>query len=153
MSIEDLVNNPKHYNSHWSGIEAIEFTEQLMGNLSNAFKYVYRHESKWNAIEDIQKALWYLSREEKRLKLTTVFFKTDVLDRTFNEHDFYCMPNDDDFIYNIIEEEPSYMSKALYYIWCAQFVRDKVENAISKAKHYINLILEQKRKQLSNKEN
>ena len=63
----NAVDHPKHYCQHFSGIEAIVFTEQLNFNLGNAFKYIYRHKEKWDPVEDVRKALWYLNREEFRL--------------------------------------------------------------------------------------
>ena len=61
----DMVNHPPHYNGHPSGVECIEVTEQLPFNLGNAFKYVFRHRAK-NGREDLEKARWYLAREQAR---------------------------------------------------------------------------------------
>lgn len=64
---EDLVNHPKHYNSHPSGIECIQVTEHMGFNLGNAVKYIWRADLKNDALEDLKKAVWYLQREiEKR---------------------------------------------------------------------------------------
>lgn len=68
MSTHDPVNHPRHYGSHPSGIECIDLTEQMGFNLGNAFKYLWRRDQKIDAIEDMKKARWYLSREIKRLK-------------------------------------------------------------------------------------
>jgi hypothetical protein len=62
----DAVNNPKHY-KHPSGIECIQVTEHMNFNLGNAIKYIWRSGEKGNAVEDLQKAVWYLQRELKRL--------------------------------------------------------------------------------------
>lgn len=62
----DNVNHPKHYNSHPSGIECITITEHMGFNLGNAIKYIWRADSKHNAIEDLQKAVWYIQREIQR---------------------------------------------------------------------------------------
>jgi len=68
-SSHDPVNHPKHYTEHPSGIECIQITEHMGFNLGNAMKYVWRADLKANAIEDLQKAVWYINREiEKRSK-------------------------------------------------------------------------------------
>lgn len=68
--VEDNVNNPKHYNSHPSGIEAIEITRHMNFNLGNAVKYLWRNGLKDGqpAIQDLEKAIWYIKDEIKRLK-------------------------------------------------------------------------------------
>ena len=68
-SSHDPVNHPKHYTEHPSGIECIQITEHMGFNLGNAMKYVWRADLKHNAVEDLQKAVWYINREiEKRSK-------------------------------------------------------------------------------------
>jgi hypothetical protein len=62
----DPVHHPKHYNTHPSGIECVEFSELLPGNLSHACVYVWRHAHKGSPIEDLEKALWFLEREQAR---------------------------------------------------------------------------------------
>jgi len=64
----DVVNHPKHYTSHPSGVECIQITEHMGFLLGNAMKYLWRADLK-NGVEDLQKAVWYLTREiEKRNK-------------------------------------------------------------------------------------
>ena len=58
-----MVNNPKHYLSHPSGIETIEITEHMNFCLGNVIKYVLRAEHKGSKLEDLKKAAWYLNRE------------------------------------------------------------------------------------------
>lgn len=68
-SSHDPVNHPKHYTEHPSGVECIQITEHMGFNLGNALKYIWRADLKNNAIEDLQKAVWYINREiEKRSK-------------------------------------------------------------------------------------
>jgi hypothetical protein len=62
----DSVNHPKHYLGHPSGIECIQVTEHMNFNLGNAMKYIWRADLKDNAIEDLEKAKWYLTRELNR---------------------------------------------------------------------------------------
>ena len=71
MTIEhtknDNIEHPKHYTSHPSGIECIEVTRHMGFNLGNAIKYIWRADLKNDAIEDLKKAVWYLTDEiEKR---------------------------------------------------------------------------------------
>lgn len=68
----DNVNSPAHYKQ--GGIECIEaikasmrqegFRDYLKGNV---MKYIWRYEHKGRAIEDIEKALWYLNRFKDEL--------------------------------------------------------------------------------------
>lgn len=70
--IEDAVHNPAHYRQ--GGIECIEaikasmseegFRDYLKGNV---MKYIWRYEHKGKAIEDIEKAMWYLNRLKDEL--------------------------------------------------------------------------------------
>ena len=65
----DVVNQPKHYTEHPSGIECIQVTEHMGFNLGNAIKYIWRCDLKLDAIEDLKKAKWYIDREiDKRVK-------------------------------------------------------------------------------------
>ncbi|WP_319519844.1 DUF3310 domain-containing protein [uncultured Martelella sp.] len=64
----DPVNHSKHYTKHPSGIECIQITEHMGFNLGNAVKYIWRADLKGNAIEDLEKARWYLDREIARRK-------------------------------------------------------------------------------------
>ena len=61
--MSDQVNNLKHYTSHRSGVEYIDITEHMGFNLGNAMKYIWRTDLKNNAIEDLEKARWYIDRE------------------------------------------------------------------------------------------
>jgi len=67
--MQDPVNHPKHYTSHPSGVECIQVTEHMGFNLGNAVKYIWRADEKGNALEDLQKAAWYLQRELQRRQL------------------------------------------------------------------------------------
>lgn len=65
----DVVNHPKHYTKHPSGVECIQIVEHLTFNLGNAMKYVWRAGEKdpGKTIEDLMKARWYLEREINKL--------------------------------------------------------------------------------------
>ncbi|WP_342152396.1 DUF3310 domain-containing protein [Methylorubrum sp. SB2] len=65
--MSDAVNNPKHYTSHPSGVEAITVCEHMGFNLGNAMKYIWRAGIKTDdPVEDLEKARWYLNREIER---------------------------------------------------------------------------------------
>ena len=64
----DSVNHPKHYTTHPSGIECIDVTEHMGFNLGNAVKYIWRCDLKKDAIEDLEKSIWYVEREIQRRK-------------------------------------------------------------------------------------
>jgi hypothetical protein len=66
----DQVNHPTHYTSHPSGIEALQVTRHMNFNLGNAMKYIWRAgiKSEDKHIEDLEKAIFYIQDEIKRLK-------------------------------------------------------------------------------------
>jgi len=68
MSNEERVDHPSHYNA--GKFEVIDVIEDwgLGFNDGNALKYIGRHKHKGRAIEDLEKAAWYLAREIARLK-------------------------------------------------------------------------------------
>lgn len=59
----DAVNHPKHYTAHPSGVECIQIVEHMGFSLGNAVKYIWRADLKHNAIEDLEKAEFYIRRE------------------------------------------------------------------------------------------
>jgi hypothetical protein len=69
MPDHDPVNHPSHYTSHPSGVECITIAEHFGFNLGNALKYIWRAGLKSpDALQDLEKAKWYISREIERLK-------------------------------------------------------------------------------------
>lgn len=65
------VQHPKHYNQHPSGIECITIVRWLNFNLGNAVKYIWRAGLKSNnAIEDLEKAIFYINDEIARIRET-----------------------------------------------------------------------------------
>lgn len=60
--------DPPHYQAHPSGIQCIEITEHMNFCLGNAIKYIWRAGLKNNAIEDLEKARWYIDREIARIE-------------------------------------------------------------------------------------
>lgn len=67
MSNQDATN-PVHYKSHPSGVECIEVTRHENFNCGNAIKYIWRRGQKGDTIEDLEKAIWYLNDEIRRIK-------------------------------------------------------------------------------------
>ena len=71
----DNVNHPSHYNSHPSGIECIEIARHHNFNIGNSIKYLWRAglkseegmEDTDKQIEDLNKAIWYIQDEIKRI--------------------------------------------------------------------------------------
>ena len=59
----DLVNHPAHYTSHPSGVECITVTEHMGFCIGNAVKHLWRADEKGAAIQDLEKARWYVDRE------------------------------------------------------------------------------------------
>lgn len=64
---EDLVNHPGHYtNGSIECIDAIRAsmtTEEYRGMLKgNTIKYLWRYRLKGKPVQDLEKAMWYLSR-------------------------------------------------------------------------------------------
>ena len=72
----DPVHKPSHYCSHPSGIECIEVTEHMNFTIGNAIKYLWRAGLKEDetllqqnkTIQDLNKAIWYIQREIKRIE-------------------------------------------------------------------------------------
>ena len=71
----DNVNHPPHYNSHPSGIECIEIARHHNFNIGNTIKYLWRAglkseegmEDTDKQVEDLNKAIWYIKDEIKRI--------------------------------------------------------------------------------------
>ncbi len=66
----DNVNHPPHYGGADNPYEAIKVIEawKLGFCLGNTVKYISRAGKKGPAIEDLEKARWYLEREIDRQK-------------------------------------------------------------------------------------
>jgi len=66
----DQVNHPPHYTSDPSGVEAIQITRHRNFNIGNAFKYLWRAglKDETKTIQDLEKAMFYIQDEIKRLQ-------------------------------------------------------------------------------------
>jgi len=60
--------NPSHYRK--GGVETIDFIEakKLNFNRGNVVKYTTRAGSKYDELEDLDKAEWYIQREKARIR-------------------------------------------------------------------------------------
>jgi hypothetical protein len=127
------VDHPAHYTSHPSGIEAIEVCGKMGFCLGNAFKYLFRMENKWNPLEDIKKAKWYIDREafqrEYDIKSKFTPEKWDGIPQHF-------ISVADLNIVKIVGENPGNIEKALYHIYEADI--NAYGYHLSYARYYIN---------------
>jgi hypothetical protein len=67
--IGGAINSPKHYDLI-GGVDCIDFLEHFSFNCGTTMKYIWRAGKKGGPekeLEDLKKALWYLSREVDRL--------------------------------------------------------------------------------------
>ena len=78
LAMTDMINHPPHYTSHPAGIECIDVIEWFPANIACAMKYLWRAGLKGDASEDLQKAVWYVSREIQRLEKTKMGEKQEV---------------------------------------------------------------------------
>jgi len=66
------VDHPAHYTAHPRGIECIDVVRTLRFTLGSALKYLWRFDLKGRALEDLQKAQWYV-RDELALRQRMAF--------------------------------------------------------------------------------
>lgn len=68
MHTDKNVDHPQHYQSE--KIEVIDVIEAfgLGFSLGNSIKYILRAEKKGNKKQDLEKAVWYITREIKAIK-------------------------------------------------------------------------------------
>lgn len=91
--MNDPVHNPAHYKS--GGIEVIDVIESFDLNfrLANVIKYVLRAGRKGDALEDLEKAAWYLDREidklETQAELEERELKQSAIDEGLGEQQEY----------------------------------------------------------------
>ena len=72
LSVQPKSNpiTPEHYHDHPSGIECIQVTEHMDFLIGNAVKYLWRCGKKDAAVQDLEKAKWYIDRKIQQLKET-----------------------------------------------------------------------------------
>ena len=64
--MSDPVRHPQHYTSHPSGVECLDIVRHMGFNLGNAIKYIWRADLKGAAIQDLEKARFYIDDEIRR---------------------------------------------------------------------------------------
>lgn len=64
----DAVHHPAHCTTHPSGVERIDIIEHMPFNIGSAVKYLWRLGKKDDAIQELEKARWYIDREIGRLR-------------------------------------------------------------------------------------
>jgi len=86
--MSDVVNHPKHYKSHPSGIECKDIASYFPSPLANAIKYIWRYEAKENPIQDLEKCLWYCKHAlfnfpngmiEEQLAITEKYLNAQII--------------------------------------------------------------------------
>lgn len=80
---DDMVNHPPHYTQ--GGVECIDAMEASMDPVEFAgylkgcvIKYLWRFEKKWDPVEDVRKAVFYLDRLEKHVTKHPDIFKKET---------------------------------------------------------------------------
>ena len=75
--MEEQVNHPRHYNRHPAGIECIDIIRHYTCDIANAIKYLWRaglkseegKDSYDKAVEDLEKALWYIDDYQRHCRI------------------------------------------------------------------------------------
>lgn len=112
--MNDAVNHPKHYTSHSSGLECIQFTRLMNFNRGNALKYLWRKDLKGASKQDLAKAIWYLNDEIANCELPIYYEKDDdVLFNLLSLLDKKEAALFDDIIYGTHAELEAAIDKAM----------------------------------------
>lgn len=111
----DNVNHPKHYTSHPSGVECIQVTEHMGFNLGNAMKYIWRCDEKWDSIEDLKKAVWYINREiERREKIDGTKKCESERSRETGRYDYWA--NAASYVFGYSDNEEASLRDAEHFV-------------------------------------
>jgi|WetSurMetagenome_2_1015567.scaffolds.fasta_scaffold06769_11 hypothetical protein len=111
------VNHPAHYTSHPSGIEAIDVCGYMDFPLGNAYKYMFRFESKWSPTEDLKKARWYINRAY--FQRTGKLLQNKIKGHTSWDFDFGAFGHGNIVKVVPVGSNPGDVEKALFYVWAA----------------------------------
>ena len=67
---QDMVNNPRHYTKHPSGVECVDIARHYDFLLGNVIKYIWRagHKHEDTYLQDLEKAQWYLNKKIESIK-------------------------------------------------------------------------------------
>ena len=66
--IPDLVKHPPHYTEQVPGVECKDVIGYFPGHIAAAMKYLWRHQSKGRPVEDLRKAIEFITFEIERLE-------------------------------------------------------------------------------------
>jgi hypothetical protein len=148
---KEMVDHPKHYNNHPSGIEAIEIIRSMCFNIGNSFKYVYRRNDKDHVIQDLKKAIWYIEDEIKRRDKWgyTFFAKLFVPVFYLGRQDIYSeYKHRGELMGEICKSEQSHFCSSIYRLmhladvefWNTTHLRNikaRIESMISEEQFYL----------------
>lgn len=83
MTAYDPVSKPEHYNVDPSGVECIQITRHRNFAIGNAIKYLWRAGLKDDQthVQDLRKAIWYITDEINRLTGETITDPRDEFPR------------------------------------------------------------------------
>jgi len=116
---ENQVNHPRHYAEHPSGVECIEVNENMDYCVGNAYKYLFRNESKHaDPFLDLEKCLWYIRKEIEGRNSKPPMEKTTAL------------------AVKISDSSPKYQGDALFELWLATMDKEDVKH-LEKAKEIV----------------
>ena len=62
---EDMVNHPRHYTSHPSGVECKDISKHFDSPRGQAIQYIWRCEDKGHPVTDLKKAIFWLEEKIK----------------------------------------------------------------------------------------
>jgi hypothetical protein len=137
----NLVDHPRHYTSHPSGIEAIELCGKMGFCTGNAFKYLFRFENKWSPVEDLRKARWYIDREIYQ-ETGKPPIKSLKLEGYWHEN---CTKNS--VINPVVGKNPGNAERALWHIWLYELYNKTGTSYLGFlyiARHYVNKLIHQR---------
>ena len=131
---QDMVNHPSHYGKHpVFSRECIEYTQYMSFTHGNAFKYLYRQGQKFDAVQDVEKALWYIQYDTTRGNIPEPL--PDFLVKEMEEEwEEYCKSHDDknDMTYITSEIMVSLASVDLY-LQPYKSIREELLNDLKKS--------------------
>ena len=81
--LNDPVNHPSHYLKAAITIEPIELTARLDSCLGQALQYLFRAPYKGRMIEDMEKARFYLRKEQEVMALDRTDIENDAVTQAY----------------------------------------------------------------------
>ena len=143
---KEMVNHPKHYNNHPSGVECIDVIRSMCFNIGNAFKYVYRRDDKENFVQDLKKAIFYINDEIEKRKKWKYTIMAKVLQPLFylGRQDLYTSyVNRAELINDICRWEDNFDVSHIYLLLHNADIEFMETSYLYEAREIINHLLEQ----------